>query len=55
MKTQIGITGANRKEGANTLVKLFEDEPNDLGKSDFIIDPTEKHDKIAWSLRSHLN
>lgn len=35
-------------------IKLFANEFNDLGTSDFIIGLMETHEKMAWYLRSHL-
>ncbi len=35
-------------------IKRFGDEYNDMGTSDFITGLMEKHEKMAWFLRSHL-
>ena len=35
-------------------VKTFAEEFNDSGTSDFITSLMEKHEKMAWMLRSHL-
>lgn len=35
-------------------IKRFTEEFSDVGTSDFIIGLMEKHEKIAWFLRSHL-
>ena len=35
-------------------IKIFADEFNDAGTSDFITSLMEKHEKMAWMLRSHL-
>ena len=34
--------------------KTFMDEYDDAGSSDFVIGLLEKHEKMAWMLRSHL-
>jgi starvation-inducible DNA-binding protein len=36
-------------------IKAFADKYNDAGTSDFITGLMEKHEKMAWFLRSHLN
>ena len=35
-------------------IKTFAEEFNDAGTSDFITSLMEKHEKMAWMLRSHL-
>lgn len=36
------------------LIKTFAEENNDAGTSDFVTGLMEKHEKMAWMLRSHL-
>lgn len=36
-------------------IKSFADDYHDLGTSDFITGLMEKHEKMAWFLRAHLN
>jgi starvation-inducible DNA-binding protein len=40
--------------GLRENIKRFADEWYDLGSSDFITGIMEKHEKMAWMLRSHL-
>jgi len=35
-------------------IKYFDEELNDAGTADFITGLMEKHEKMAWMLRSHL-
>jgi starvation-inducible DNA-binding protein len=36
-------------------IKLFANDYNDLGTSDFVTGLMEKHEKMAWFLRAHLH
>lgn len=37
------------------LITLFSEKHNDLGTSDFVTGLMEKHEKMAWFVRSYLN
>ncbi len=37
------------------LITLFADKHKDLGTSDFVTGLMEKHEKMAWFIRSYLN